>query len=290
MKILVTGGAGYIGSHTCVELLQTGYEVVVVDNFDNSKPEAIRRIEELANKSFSFYEADVRDEKKLREIFAKEHIDAVIHFAGLKAVGESVQVPLKYYNNNLISTLVLLDVMMPGMDGFTLCRKIRERESVPVLFLTARVLEEDQLRGYELGADDYILKPFSLRVLLAKCQAVLERYQCGMQAEQQKGLWKHEKRQQFFCDGQPVELQSLDFRLLSYFYENPNRILTREQIILKLWGYEYAGNDRSVDTHVKNLRKALGDYGSCIRTIVKKGYIFERNKTVKEQTGEGQEG
>ena len=187
-------------------------------------------------------------------------------------------------------SLIVLDVMMPGMDGFTLCRKIRERESVPVLFLTARVLEEDQLRGYELGADDYILKPFSLRVLLAKCQAVLERYQCGMQAEQQKGLWKHEKRQQFFCDGQPVELQSLDFRLLSYFYENPNRILTREQIILKLWGYEYAGNDRSVDTHVKNLRKALGDYGSCIRTIVKKGYIFERNKTVKEQTGEGQEG
>ena len=111
MKILVTGGAGYIGSHTCVELLQTGYEVVVVDNFDNSKPEAIHRIEELANQSISFYEADVRDEETLRGIFAKEHIDAVIHFAGLKAVGESVRVPLKYYNNNLISTLVLLDVM-----------------------------------------------------------------------------------------------------------------------------------------------------------------------------------
>lgn len=82
--------------------------------------------------------------------------------------------------------LVLLDVMMPGMDGFTLCRKIRERESVPVLFLTARVLEEDQLRGYELGADDYILKPFSLRVLLAKCQAVLERYQCGIRRNSKK--------------------------------------------------------------------------------------------------------
>ena len=84
MKILVTGGAGYIGSHTCVELLQTGYEVVVVDNFDNSKPEAIHRIEELANQSISFYEADVRDEETLRGIFAKEHIDAVIHFAGTK--------------------------------------------------------------------------------------------------------------------------------------------------------------------------------------------------------------
>ena len=166
---------------------------------------------------------------------------------------------------------------MPGMDGFTLCRKIRERESVPVLFLTARVLEEDQLRGYKLGADDYILKPFSLRVLLAKCQAVLERYQRGQKYEVQKGLVLNEERQQFFCDGKPVELQSLDYRLLSYFFKNPNRILTREQIILKLWGYEYTGNDRAVDTHVKNVRKALGDYGSCIRTIVKKGYIFEAN-------------
>ena len=173
--------------------------------------------------------------------------------------------------------LILLDVMMPGMDGFTLCRKIRERESVPVLFLTARVLEEDQLRGYELGADDYILKPFSLRVLLAKCQAVLERYQRGTKAETQWGIVLNEERQQFFCDGKPVELQSLDYRLLSYFFKNPNRILTREQIILKLWGYEYKGTDRAVDTHVKNVRKALGDYGSCIRTIVKKGYIFEIN-------------
>ena len=146
-----------------------------------------------------------------------------------------------------------------------------------MLFLTARVLEEDQLRGYELGADDYILKPFSLRVLLAKCQAVLERYQRGTKAETQRGIVLNEERQQFFCDGKPVELQSLDYRLLSDFFKNPNRILTREQIILKLWGYEYTGNDRAVDTHVKNVRKALGDYGSCIRTIVKKGYIFETN-------------
>lgn len=126
--------------------------------------------------------------------------------------------------------LILLDVMMPGMDGFTLCRKIRERESVPVLFLTARVLEEDQLRGYELGADDYILKPFSLRVLLAKCQVVLERYQRGTKAETQRGIVLNEERQQFFCDGKPVELQSLDYRLLSYFFKNPNRILTGNRL------------------------------------------------------------
>ena len=111
MKVLVTGGAGYIGSHTCVELLKAGYEIAVMDNFDNSKPEAVTRIEELAGKKFPFYEADVRNEQKLREIFQTERIGAVIHFAGLKAVGESVQLPLKYYNNNLTSTLVLLQVM-----------------------------------------------------------------------------------------------------------------------------------------------------------------------------------
>lgn len=111
MKVLVTGGAGYIGSHTCVELLQTGYEVVVVDNFYNSKPAVLNRIKELTQKTFTFYEADVRDKETLNKIFEKEHIDSVIHFAGLKAVGESVQVPLKYYDNNLISTLALLEVM-----------------------------------------------------------------------------------------------------------------------------------------------------------------------------------
>ena len=235
-------------------------------------PEEVEEKEDLETNSDGFSILVVEDNEELKAFLKSilsENYTVITASNGEEGLQHAV---------DDLPDLIISDVMMPGMDGFTLCRKIRERESVPVLFLTARVLEEDQLRGYELGADDYILKPFSLRVLLAKCQAVLERYQCGMQAEQQKGLWKHEKRQQFFCDGQPVELQSLDFRLLSYFYENPNRILTREQIILKLWGYEYAGNDRSVDTHVKNLRKALGDYGSCIRTIVKKGYIFEKTK------------
>ena len=225
------------------------------------------------------------DNDNLRELitdFLSEHGFEVDAAADGEAAWEAVQT--KSYQ------IILLDVMMPGMDGFTLCKKIRERESVPVLFLTARVLEEDQLHGYELGADDYILKPFSLKVLLAKCRAVLERYQQGMPKEQKEGLVLDEERQQFLCGGSPVKLQSLDFRLLSYFYQNPNRILTREQIILKLWGYEYDGNDRSVDTHVKNLRKALGDYGRCIQTIVKKGYVFERNKKAEGLTAEEQEG
>lgn len=111
MKILVTGGAGYIGTHTCVELLNAGYEIIVVDNFSNSKPEALRRVREITGKDFTFYQADLLDKEMLDRIFNENQIDAVIHFAGLKAVGESVTLPLWYYHNNITGTLVLCEVM-----------------------------------------------------------------------------------------------------------------------------------------------------------------------------------
>ena len=111
MKILVTGGAGYIGTHTCVELLNGGYEIIVVDNFSNSKPEALKRVREITGKDFKFYQADILDKKMLDSIFNENQIDAVIHFAGLKAVGESVALPLWYYHNNITGTLVLCEVM-----------------------------------------------------------------------------------------------------------------------------------------------------------------------------------
>lgn len=111
MSVLVTGGAGFIGSHTCVELLEAGYEVVVVDNLSNSSEESLKRVEQLAGKKLSFYEADLLDREALENVFRKEKIDSVIHFAGLKAVGESVQKPLEYYYNNVTGTLILCDVM-----------------------------------------------------------------------------------------------------------------------------------------------------------------------------------
>ena len=111
MKILLTGGAGYIGSHTAIELMDAGYEIVICDNFSNSKPESIRRIKKISGKEFPFYEIDVADKAALSEVFAKEDIGAVIHFAGYKAVGESVAKPIEYYRNNLDSTLTLLEVM-----------------------------------------------------------------------------------------------------------------------------------------------------------------------------------
>lgn len=111
MTILVTGGAGYIGSHTCVELLDAGYDIVVVDNFSNSKPEGLKRVKEITGNEFKFYEIDILDRKSLEKVFSENSIEAVIHFAGLKAVGESVEIPLKYYHNNITGTLVLCDVM-----------------------------------------------------------------------------------------------------------------------------------------------------------------------------------
>ena len=111
MAILVTGGAGYIGSHTCVELLNAGYEVVVVDNLYNSSEEALKRVEKITGKSVTFYQADILDRPAMDAIFDKEAIDSVIHFAGLKAVGESVAKPLEYYHNNITGTLVLCDAM-----------------------------------------------------------------------------------------------------------------------------------------------------------------------------------
>ena len=110
-KILVTGGAGFIGSHTCVELLEAGYEVVIVDNFSNSKPEALNRIKKITGKDFDFYEADLLDLAAMEKIFEENKIDAVIHFAGLKAVGESVQKPVEYYHNNITGTLMLIKAM-----------------------------------------------------------------------------------------------------------------------------------------------------------------------------------
>jgi len=172
--------------------------------------------------------------------------------------------------------LVILDVMMPKMNGFELCRRIRAKEDVPILFLTARVQEEDQLRGYSLGADEYIVKPFSLPVLAAKCKAVLERAagrSVSADVFSEDGLSVDFTAHKVTVDGAEVELQALDFNLLRYFVQNRGRVLSREQILDRIWGLSYEGSDRVVDTHIKKLRKALGSFGrSHIETVIKEGY------------------
>ena len=164
--------------------------------------------------------------------------------------------------------LVLLDVMMPKMDGFTLCKKIREKEEIPILFITAKVQEVDQLKGYELGCDDYIIKPFSLPVLLAKCNAIMNRKHYKFL---EKGILKLNTREkQAYLNN-----KNLNLKIIDYFIKNPNQILSREQILLKVWGFDYKGQERSVDTHIKILRKALGTYQKGIKTVIKQGYCFE---------------
>lgn len=176
--------------------------------------------------------------------------------------------------------LILLDVMMPGMDGFAVCREIRKDSDVPVIFITARVLEEDKLNGYSLGADDYVTKPFSLPVLHAKATALLGRVR-GEHAgtmlragtleidTQTHEVWNRES---------PVFLPPKEYEMLVFFLENPGRIYSREQLLIRFWGYDFDGNERVVDNHIKKLRKAIGVCGCTIQTIRKSGYRMKVEK------------
>lgn len=173
--------------------------------------------------------------------------------------------------------LILLDIMMPKLDGFSVCRQIRQTMDVPIIFVTAKSDEEDNLKGYALGADDYITKPFSLSVLYAKSMAVIKRAK-GIVVEQK--LQMNEicvdcLTHQVTIHNKEVKLAPMEYKLLIYLIHNKNRILTREQILLKLWGYDHMGDDRVIDTHIKKLRKALGSSGKRIRTVIKVGYRLE---------------
>ena len=170
--------------------------------------------------------------------------------------------------------LILLDVMMPGIDGFSLCREIRSDSDVPILFLTARAREEDVLYGYALGCDDYIIKPFSLAALLAKIEALLNRAKgtvlqktlvCG-------GISVNLRTLQVTADGSSVLLAPKEFALLRYLMEHKGWVLSRDQLLTSIWGADYFGSDRVVDNHIKKLRKALGSAGRQIRTVIARGY------------------
>lgn len=173
--------------------------------------------------------------------------------------------------------LLLLDIMLPGTDGFALCRAAREQGDAPVLFVTAREDEQDKLHGYGLGADDYVVKPFSLAVLYAKAQALLRRSR-GMTAEEvlsAGALVLDPARGTVTADGQRIDLPPKEFALLRVLMERRNRVLTRDELLNLAWGWDFDGSDRVVDSHIKKLRRALGPHADCIRTVVKRGYKLE---------------
>lgn len=173
---------------------------------------------------------------------------------------------------------VLLDIMMPGLDGFGVCRALRRGSDVPILFLTALSDEEDKLFGYELGADDYITKPFSLSVLYAKIEALIKRRRGNMMTGNVLQAGKLSIRlssHQVFAEGTEVKLTPKEYALLECLMKHKNLVLSREQLLVKCWGYDYEGEARAVDTHIKRLREKLGEHASCIRTVVKAGYRLE---------------
>lgn len=170
--------------------------------------------------------------------------------------------------------LIMLDVMLPNIDGFSLCREIRRKSDVPVLFLTARAREEDVLYGYELGCDDYIVKPFSLAELYAKVQALLKRSK-GMVLKKELVCGRIRLDPitlTVFSDGREVELAPKEFAILKYLMEHKNWAVDRDTLLSRIWGYDYFGGDRTVDNHIKKLRKSLGSAGDQIKTVIKKGY------------------
>lgn len=181
-----------------------------------------------------------------------------------------------FYKNPDIA-LLILDVMMPKMSGWDVCREIRETSKVPIVMLTAKSDESDELLGFELGVDEYISKPFSPKILVARVEALLRRANKLGDSEiiEEGGITIDKAAHMVTIDGKEIELSFKEFELLTFFIENKGLALSREKILNNVWNYDYFGDARTIDTHVKKLRSKLGDKGDYIKTIWGMGYKFE---------------
>ena len=215
----------------------------------------------------------VDDETRMRKLvadfLAKEGFEVLEAEDGEKAMD------LFYADKDI--ALVILDVMMPKMDGWQVLREMRESSQVPVIMLTARSDEKDELRGFDLGVDEYVTKPFSPRTLVARVEAILRRTSSRDENDriELSGIVLDKSAHQVTIDGEPVELSFNEFELLEYFMENNRIALSREKILNHVWNYDYYGDARTIDTHVKKLRSKLGSKGELIKTIWGMGYKLE---------------
>lgn len=210
-----------------------------------------------------------RMRKLLKDFLEREGYRVIEAVDGLEAME-------RFYEDKEIA-LLILDVMMPNMDGWQVCREVRQSSKVPIIMLTARSEERDELQGFELGVDEYISKPFSPKILVARAEAVLRRAH-ALDAEQTLnagGISVDKSAHQVKIDGAETELSYKEFELLTYFIENQGIALSREKILNNVWNYDYFGDARTIDTHVKKLRNKLGDKGNYIKTIWGMGYKFE---------------
>ena len=215
----------------------------------------------------------VDDESRMRKLVR----DFLVRkgYQVLEAADGEEALSVFYENKNI--ALILLDVMMPKRNGWEVCRAIREQSKVPIVMLTARGDESDELRGFELGVDEYIAKPFSPGILVARVEAILRRSGKGASAETKSagGIVLDRAAHLVLIDRRPVDLSYKEFELLEYFMENEGIALSRERILNSVWDYDYFGDARTIDTHVKKLRSKLGDKGAYIRTVWGMGYKFE---------------
>ena len=213
----------------------------------------------------------VEDEKQIQEIIAG-YMQRGGHTCFTADDGIDALMVLK--SNPM--DLMILDIMMQNLDGFTVCKMAREMSSLPIILLTARENEDDKLKGYHLGADDYMTKPFSPKVLLAKANALLRR-SCALPADAINAgkITLIPASHKVFADGQEVVLTHMEYELLHFFMVNPEQIFSRDQLLNRIWGYDFEGTTRTVDTHIKTLRQKLGDEGRHIVTLIRSGYKFE---------------
>lgn len=210
-----------------------------------------------------------RMRKLVRDFLEREGFHVLEAANGVEAMD-------RFYEDKDIA-LLILDVMMPGMDGWQVCREVRAASKVPIIMLTARSEERDELQGFELGVDEYISKPFSPKILVARVTAILRRVNAldAGQTISAGGISIDKAAHQVKIDEKEIELSYKEFELLSYFIENQGIALSREKILNNVWNYDYFGDARTIDTHVKKLRSKLGEKGNCIRTIWGMGYKFE---------------
>ncbi len=215
----------------------------------------------------------VDDESRMRKLvkdFLQKH-----GYEVLEAGDGSEALDIFFAQNDI--ALIILDVMMPRMDGWQVCREVRNYSRVPIIMLTARADEKDELQGFELGVDEYISKPFSPKILVARVEAILRR--AGKSAMEDTidkgGIHLDKAAHMVTIDGQSIELSFKEFELLTYFMENEGIALSREKILNNVWNYDYFGDARTIDTHVKKLRSKLGGKGDLIKTIWGMGYKFE---------------
>ncbi|MCR4690903.1 MAG: response regulator transcription factor [Lachnospiraceae bacterium] len=184
---------------------------------------------------------------------------------------------LDYFYKDQSISLIILDVMMPKVDGWEVCREIRSSSQVPIIMLTAKATENDELLGFDLGVDEYIAKPFSPKILVARVEAILRRTSQNSSEDvlEEGGIKLDKVAHIVTIEGKTIDLSFKEFELLAYFMENKGIALSREVILNHVWNYDYFGDARTIDTHVKKLRSKMGSQGDCIKTIWGMGYKFE---------------